>query len=358
VVASELSRALARLQRRVVVLTSDVAQGMACTAGTEREPSGVVVRRHRARIVAHTPVMPGLFWSLLRLPRQTVVHVHVAHAFVGEVARVASTLRRKPYVVHFHLNIDPSGPMGVLLPAYKRWLMAPTLRGAAAVIALSPGMANELVTRFGVSPDRVHVVGNAVARDFITAGRERPVERLQRPLRLLFAGRLAPQKNVGRLLRAVELVSSPVQLRIAGDGEQRHELELRAAASRHEVSFLGHVDATGLREQMAWADVLVMTSEREGMPLVAMEALAMGLPVLSTDVPGSDELLRGVGLLVAPDEEAVALGIQRLMGDEELRAALSAAGRAASLQRDWPEVARRVWQVYVAAGLVPPTAGD
>lgn len=351
VVVAELSRAQARAGCRVRVLTSDVVPA-GRPAGRHPEAAGILVRRHRTRVVAHTPVMPGLLWSLLWLPRRTVVHVHVAHAFIGDVVRLASWVRRTPYVAHFHLDVAPSGPAGVLLPAYQRWFMGPVLRRAAAVIALSPGMAHDLVARFGLPPAKVHVVGNAVASEYLAQGRERPAVSLQRPLRLLFAGRLAPQKNVARLLRALELVSCEVELRIAGDGELRDELERQGSHSRHDVLFLGRVDPVGLREQMDWADVLVMTSEREGMPLVVMEAFASGLPVLATDVPGSDELVRGVGLLVPPDDESVAGGVERLAADPRLRAELSAAGRAAMRGRDWPAVARAVLQVYADAGLV------
>jgi glycosyltransferase involved in cell wall biosynthesis len=256
--------------------------------------------------------------------------------------------------VHFHLNIDPSGPMGVFLPLYKKVLMGPTLRRAVAVIALTPGMARELVEKFGVDRHRVHVVGNAVSEEFLRAGRARAAEPLDRPLRVLFAGRLAAQKNLRRLLDALALLEVPVEVHLAGDGEERAELEARAARlSRHTVTFLGRLGHADLIEQLHWADVFVMTSDREGMPLVALEAMAVGVPVLSTDVPGSRELVADRGLLVPPTAAGVADGLRRLYDDPHLRARLSQAGLAHMRTQTWDHVADRVIEVYGAAGLRP-----
>ncbi len=348
IVVEELSRALAERGREVEVLTSDLPrQG----ARERARAGGPRVRRHRAILVAHTPVMPGLLVSLLRAPRDTVLHVHVAHALVGELVRWAAAVRRMRYVVHFHLDIGPSGPAGVLLPYYKRWFLAPMLRRAAAVIALSAAMRTELVDDFGLSPERVHVVGNAVADTYREEGKPREAVTSERPLRLLFAGRLAVQKNLPRLLRALHQVEGPLELRVAGDGEDRGRLEQLAAALPHPVAFLGRLDQPALRQEMKLADVFVMTSDREGMPLVAMEAMAMGLPVLSTDVPGARELVTGAGLLVPPTDEGVADGLRRLADSPDLRTELSRAGWERMRDRTWPRVAEEVERVYTVAGL-------
>ena len=348
VVVAELSRAQVARGHEVVVLTSDLPRGSTPVAPRDGDP---LVRRHRALLLAHTPVMPALLLSLLRAPRDAVIHVHVAHALVGELVRWAAAVRRMRYVVHFHLDIGPSGAAGVLLPYYKRWFMAPTLRRAAAVIALSEAMRQELVDDFGLSAQRVHVVGNAVADAYREEGAPREPVEPAGPLRLLFAGRLAVQKNLPRLLRGLQQVEVPLQLRVAGDGEDRVGLERLAAEVPHPVTFLGRLDQPELREEMKRADVFVMTSDREGMPLVAMEAMAMGLPVLSTDVHGSRELVAGAGLLVPPTDEGVADGLRRLAGSPQLQAELSRAGWERMRDRTWPRVAEEVERVYASAGL-------
>ena len=100
---------------------------------------------------------------------------------------------------------------------------------------------------------------------------------------------------------------------------------------------------------MSWAQVFVLPSDKEGMPLVALEAMAVGLPVLSTDVPGSRELLRDSGTLVAPTAEAVAEGIDLLAGDPGLRDSLAKRGRLHAAKHRWPDVVAQVTHEYELA---------
>ena len=92
------------------VLTTDVG---AVGAPRREVRDGVRIRRHRAAFVAHTPIAPGLLLALLRQPRGTLVHVHAAHALVVELVWLACWLRGLRYVVHFHLDVDASGPRPV-----------------------------------------------------------------------------------------------------------------------------------------------------------------------------------------------------------------------------------------------------
>src|SRR6185436_2062177 len=119
-------------------------------------------------------------------------------------------------------------------------------------------------------------------------------------LELLYVGRLSPQKNVARLLDAVARTRRPLRLTVVGDGEQRTMLERRARdLGLTDVVFAGPRLGTDLRDAYAAADAFVLPSDREGMPLVALEAMAASLPIIATDVPGNTELLGAVGLLAA-----------------------------------------------------------
>jgi glycosyltransferase involved in cell wall biosynthesis len=159
---------------------------------------------------------------------------------------------------------------------------------------------------------------------------------------------------VGRLLDAMSRLSRPARLRIVGDGELRGALEARAARlglGGEAVRFAGELHGEELVAAYASSDAFVLPSDREGMPLAALEAMASALPVLATDVPGNRELLDGVGLLVPPDPAALAAGIDRLAGDPGLRWRLAAAGARAARARSWASVAEQVERVYAEAGL-------
>ncbi|GAB2700498.1 glycosyltransferase family 4 protein [Kitasatospora kifunensis] len=350
-------------------------QVLTTTIGADGAPrrtrqGAVTVRRHRSVEFAHTPLVPGLPLALLRQPlrsplrsptrsptrsplrspirrpNDTVLHLHSAHALLPELVALAARLRRQPFVLHFHLDVDASGRFGRLLPAYKKHVFGPVLRAAAAVIVLTPSQADFVRTTYRVPGERIHVVPNGVDRAYFMPVREvrEPVER---PLELLYVGRLSPQKNVGRLLEAIHLLHRPVRLRIVGDGELRGQLEAQAAElGLTQVEFAGAKLGPDLVRAYAEADAFVLPSDKEGMPLVALEAMAAGLPVIATDVPGNTELLSGIGLLAAPEPTALAAAIDEVAGDAQLRRRLAERSAEAAPAFAWDAVVRRVERVY------------
>ena len=152
---------------------------------------------------------------------------------------------------------------------------------------------------------------------------------------LLFVGRLAAVKGVPVLFRALTQVASQfseVKLTLIGDGPERAGLEAEAHAMGlgGMVHFAGYRSQIEVAEALVGADVLVLPSFAEGLPVVLMEAMAARLPVVTTRIAGVPELVEhGIsGLLVSPgDANALAEAITRLLGDAALRAQIGAAGR-------------------------------
>jgi len=339
-VASSISEALAE-HRPVEVLTS--------RSGARTEPridrrAGLVIRRLPTWEVAHLPVMPTLLWHLARAPREALVHVHVAQAYVPEVVWLASMLRRRPFIAHFHLDVEPSGRLGPIFAAYKRVVLGRTLRAAAAVIVLSADQAEFLTTRYAVEADRISVIPNGVEDRFFDVVRQ---ARPPGPLRLLFVGRLTPQKNVARLVRAIAQVAAPVELVIVGDGEERAELErLVDELGLGNITMVGAQHGESLIDWYGWADVFVLPSDREGMPLVLLEAMAAGLAIVATDVSGTRGTVGDDGLLVEADPATLAAGVDRLACDPTLRAALADRSRRRGRELTWAGLVERLEAVY------------
>lgn len=156
-----------------------------------------------------------------------------------------------------------------------------------------------------------------------------------RPFEVLCIGRLTPAKGQHILLAAVaELLQRgrQVHLRVVGDGLDRESLERHATSlglGAH-MTFEGPVPPDRTRGFYAAADVFVLPSFAEGVPVVLMEAMAMGVAVISTTVAGIPELIESErdGLLVPPsDSTQLANAIERLMTDPELRLRLSVNAR-------------------------------
>ncbi|MFJ1704438.1 glycosyltransferase family 4 protein [Kitasatospora sp. NPDC088346] len=342
-VVEQLSHQLGR-RHRVRVVTTGLGAGGAPRHSVE---GSVSVRRHRAVEVAHTAIAPGLPLSLLRAPRDAVLHLHCAHALMPELVALTAGLRRQPYVLHFHLDVDASGRLGRLLPAYKKHVLGRVLRRAAAVIVLTRAQADFVRDTYRVRPERLFVVPNGVGERYFMPVRASA----DHPLRLLFVGRLSPQKNVGRLLAAMSLLRQPVHLRVVGDGELRAELEATAVRlGLTDVEFSGGLLGDDLVRAYAEADAFVLPSDKEGMPLAALEAMAAALPVVATAVPGNIELLDGVGLLAEPDPARLAAAIDDLAGDPALRLRLARRSAEAAPGYSWEAVCERVERVYAEVG--------
>jgi colanic acid/amylovoran biosynthesis glycosyltransferase len=149
--------------------------------------------------------------------------------------------------------------------------------------------------------------------------------------RLLFVGRLAAVKGLPILIDALRSLVPKIpgiELVVAGDGPDRASLEKLAAGLP--VRFLGYQSQTQVRDLLREAAAFVLPSFAEGVPVVLMEAMAAGVPVVATRIAGIPELVEdGVtGLLVPPGDAASLVdAMVRLLGDESLRARLIPAAR-------------------------------
>jgi glycosyltransferase involved in cell wall biosynthesis len=338
---------LARMQaptHRVTVYTSD--------AGARdlrpRLADGVRVVRGRTWQVAHTPIVPGMLPGLLRhRPRPDVIHVHTGQSLVPEVAWLAARLRGVPYVAHVHLIVGPSGRLGrALLPVYQRILLRAALGHADAVVCLTGAMREQVIRTFGLPPHRVTVVPNGVDTAAFPAGEFAA----RAPRELLFVGRLTVQKNARVAVAAMRLLPRDVTLRIVGDGELRPQLErLAAGLGLPNVRFEGQLPPDEVLAAYRRAAAVLMPSVNEGLPLVLLEAMSAGAPVVCSALPELVEVGGPAVVTVHPvTPNVLAATVQALLDDAPRRAALSAAGRRRAEAYGWPAVATAVDGVYSA----------
>jgi glycosyltransferase involved in cell wall biosynthesis len=171
---------------------------------------------------------------------------------------------------------------------------------------------------------------------------------------LAFAGRLTAQKSLGVALEALAAVDG-VTLVIAGDGDERHTLERRAAelGLGDRIRFLGAQPRKRVLELFRGADAAILSSSWENFPHTVVEALAAGTPVLATRVGGVAEVVADGenGLLVRPgDAAALAAAIRRYFDDDELRDRLRAAAAGSVRRYDKATIFGRLEHILVAAG--------
>ena len=153
---------------------------------------------------------------------------------------------------------------------------------------------------------------------------------------IICVGRLSPEKGQAGLLRAFSNLAArhrKLQLRLVGDGPDRDGLEalaneLGVAAN---VTFVGRLPEQDTLAEIARSDLLVLPSFMEGLPIVLMEAMALGVPVVSSRVAGIPELVKDgeTGLLFAPSNwDELEKQVERLLADKPLYAAVAERGKA------------------------------
>lgn len=228
-----------------------------------------------------------------------------------------------------------------------------TLALADVIVVLSRS-EREAFCRFGVGPP-VLAIPNAIdcsAYDALV--RERAAS--ERPLRVLYLGRLVREKGLYELIEGLRLARSrgaAAELIVAGEGPEAAGLIKAAAASGlAPVGFVGSVRGPDKMSLLRWADVLALPSYSEGLPYALLESMAAGVPAIATPVGAIPEVVAdGVnGLLLEPHSpQAIAAAIRTLTLDREALARMGEASRATIAARySIPRLAGELRALYAS----------
>lgn len=289
----------------------------------------------------------ALVYGLWLVPRLKPDLIQAYFALPGGwVARVLQLAYGVPFVLYFGGSDMPGANPSRYARLYPfisgltRWVW----RGATVSTVCSEGLL-----ALGRSLDPAHdfrLVPNGVE-----LVRFVPVERPPNPkIKVLFIGRLIPRKGFHYVVRALprvrELTSVPFEVEVVGSGAMRSLLDDLAAKLdvSHLLKYMGTIPYDKLHLAYQGADIFVLTSESEGMPCATLEAMACGLPIVTTDVPGNREIVRdGLNGFLIPlgDAEKLAQSLAQLVRDADLRRRMSAESRRIVQAYDWREVVRR-----------------
>jgi glycosyltransferase involved in cell wall biosynthesis len=204
-----------------------------------------------------------------------------------------------------------------LIVSAQQWLRAREVRSMDGVIVPSEYL-KRMVVGWGVVPDKVRVIYNALPPDHVAPDMSQAEARLQLGLGdepiLLTAARLTPWKGVDHQISALARVPD-VHLLVAGDGDQLAALKAQAERSGlgKRITFLGRVGREQMALYMKAADYLALYSGYEGLSHTLLESLRAGTPVIASDKGGNPEVVRnGVNGLLVPyiDGEALTAALQ------------------------------------------------
>ena len=307
---------------RIAYCLVDALRGVGCTVETELWGRHEALESGVARVAGRARDLARIRRKILA-GRPDVVFVNTTHdlrALTRDLLLVYSLPRRVPWVLLYH----GSKPQWLGTPGRTRFTYATRLlvRRARAVLVLSSEEVRQWTAIFPRT--RFAMVSNP----FSPSPGSGPHRGEPAPgVRVLFSGRLMPEKGLYDLLEAMALVvrQEECTLLIAGEGAIEGDLRRRAAdlGLQDRVEFLGFLDQEDLGAVYARADMLVLPSYYgEGFPTVISEAMSHGLPVVTTPIRGAaDHLVEGENaLFVAPHSpREIAAAIVMLAGDEPLR---------------------------------------
>jgi glycosyltransferase involved in cell wall biosynthesis len=338
-VVKELSEYLAKKGHQVEVFTSDIE----CPKDQQfKSTKNLKINYLPAWEFAHTPIIFSLFWKLMKIPQDSIMHVHISQAFVPEIVWLVSKIRKIPYVTHIHTDIGPSGKLGFLLPFYKRFFLKRVLTDACKTIVLNKCYLNLISSKYNTT--NLFIIPNGISKNFIF----KKDLNIDRKINLLYVGRLTGEKNVPKLIEAISLLKNKTILNIIGDGEKEQEIKrLINEKGLGNIFLHGRKIGNNLLKFYQSATIFLLASDYEGQPLVLLEAMATGTPIIASDVIGIRDTVSGIGILVnPPTAENFAKEIDNLINDLQLRKKLAENGLKEVKKYSWDKIVEQTEQVY------------
>jgi len=280
------------------------------------------------------PGIKGLFYTLIyfmeagivadRMRREKLTHLH---NHFGDSSCTVAMLAAE--LGGFTFSFSLHGP-GLFFEPY-RWRLDEKLKRALFVSNISHFCRSQAM--IFCAPEkwgRLHIIHCGVDPELFT-----PVQHDGRATRLLTVGRMASVKGMPVLLDAIKKLHTDhpgLTLTVVGDGPERKAFEQYAEqlGIGSAVDFVGYQSQAQVRERLSETDVFVLPSFAEGVPVVLMEAMAAGVPPVTTRIAGVAELIDDgeSGRLVPPgDCDSLAAAIDELLNDPEKRNAYGRAGR-------------------------------
>lgn len=317
--ALEIGKALHTLGWRVVVVTSGE------TRSTTDEDGLIVYRLPYAFKISNTPFSFAWLWEIrriLRLERPNVVNVHTPVPGIGDIT---AFLTRAPLIVTYHSGSMRKGEwrIDVIVALYESCILPLLLRKAAHIISASDAVRFAFLKTYAYKSS---TLSPAVNCDLFYPAPELPSEP-----RLLFItaqlSRAYAHKGFPQLLRALQELHTRgmrASLDVVGDGDMRaaYEADVRNIGLSDFVRFHGALENGKLSAVYRSASLFILPTSNDSYPIAVLEALASGLPVISTQVGDIPRMMEDgkMGFVIEPrDEKALVEKIEVLLRDYTLR---------------------------------------
>lgn len=352
-VVFEISRRLAKMgvDITVVTLNTMMAKGFEIL-------EGIKVYRFRPIILTETtkaqlaisPLLPLKILEVYKTEKPDIIHANNRFFFTTICSVILKKIVGKPLVTTLHL-----GPMSLdrkilnlLIDVYEKTISRWIITNSDKIIAVSNAVMKHAL-KLGASHKKIKVIPNGVDLKEFGLREFKKTE----SKKIIFVGRLFPNKGIQYLVEAAPIILArhpDVEFIIIGKGPM--ETELKKLIGRlnveHAFRFLGIVPS--VPEIMRECDIFVRPSLTEGMPLTILEAMACGLPIIASKIPGTSEVVKDgeTGILIKPgDVKQLSDAVIKLIEDENYAKRIRV--RAYEFIRNhysWDRIAEEYLKIY------------
>lgn len=340
VMCTTLSIELTEAGHEVIVISLYSDKTPLCKVLGEKAIKVIYLNKHKG-------IDPKVIYRLVRVLREEspkVIHTHLYALKYAMIAAIFAGIEVRVHTIH-----------NIAIKEANRWdrKFAKILFKHFRVIpvALSNLVKATVMQEYGIKEDKIPIVHNGVKFP------ENEMEKTVRDdgcLKLIHIGRFTEQKNHKMLLTAYKALideGNNIRLSLVGDGELRPEIERIAVENgiRDYVEFCGI--QKNVYKYLKEADILILPSIWEGMPMVIIEAMGAGVPIIATNVGGIPDMIRDGynGLLIGNDVNELIAAVKRLADDKELREKMGENARKESANFTSKKMADEYLKIYLCA---------
>ena len=322
-----------------------------------KAPEGFTIHRlsglnfSLGNMIEEYPFTPSLS-QRIKLLNPDIIHAE-SHLFLPSLQAVRKAREMgKPCIVTIHGVFAERGPfVNFLQFAYMRTLGLEIFKNANRIICLTRTDANEII-KIGCPEKKIRIIPNAVDTEKFKPSKVR------RDDLIVWTGRFVPEKGIEYLIKAAKIVCENIRycrFLLIGHGPLKQKILKLISEYGIErfVDIIGPLARDKIAKILKSATIFAFPSLREGMPLSVLEAMACGLPVIGSNVPGiKDIIIDGEnGILVPPrNPEKLADAILTILNDRTLRQKIGQNARELILKKySWEVVLDRIMETYYEA---------
>ena len=307
------------------------------------------ILRRRIRILGYT-----LFWIKV-LPILKKINPDIIHCqnMVMGMPAIFKKWLKKPIVVYHRDNIINN--------IIEKYFFKIVLKRTDVAIALSESMKNRMLT---LNQREILVISNGIKLERFQLEGFKRVNKSQIRKKLgldsddtllIYVGRLHPIKGVRFLIEAMNILKNneiEIKLIIVGDGHHKRDLEMliKNLELKNQVEFKGWIPHEIIPEYMAASDIFILPSLTEGFPNVCLEAMASGLPIITTKIDGMSEIIEDGknGYLVSPKNSfQIAERLKDLIHNKNLRKKFAKENKLKVKEYEFNSIVNDIETVYL-----------